>query len=103
MMVTVPHTQYVGSYWRRKKVEPYLMRNPRAKLHTNLEEGTYVQTLHNMFAQKDETRYAVLLSMDCPYRGRGDVITTKTFRIYFEEVTDEAELGLIKLAEEHNE
>lgn len=100
MMVTVPHTEYVGTYWRRKKVEPCLMRNPRAKLHTNIEEGTYVQTLHNMFAQKDEVRYMVLDSMDCPYKNRGEVVTTKTFRIYFEEVTDKAELGLIRLAEQ---
>lgn len=100
MMVTVPYTAEVGSYWVRKKVEPYLMKNPRAKLHTNLEPGTYVQVLHNIMAMKDEVHYEVHESMN-PIGFSKDVVTTKTFMIYFDEVTDEAELGIIRLAEQN--
>lgn len=101
-MVTVPYTVEVGSYWVRQKVEPCLMKNPMAKLHTNLEPGTYVEILQGLFTQKDEVFYKVHKSMEREHKSNlySEVTTTKTFRIYFEKVTDEAELGLITLAEQ---
>jgi len=71
------------------------MRNPRAKLHTNLEVGTFVEIAPKYFPDKAEVAYFLVGS-----RGKGDVITDKMFGIYFEKVTQENELGLIKLIEQ---
>jgi hypothetical protein len=84
-----------GTYWMRRKVEPYLMRSPRAKLHTNLEVGTFVEIAPKYFPDKAEVAYFLVEN-----RRKQDIITDKMFGIYFERVTKENELGLIKLIEQ---
>lgn len=84
-----------GTYWSRRKVEPYLMRDPRAKLHTNLEVGTFIQIAPKYFAEKDEVIYYLVEN-----KRKGETMTGKMFGIYFARVTKENELGLIKLIEQ---
>jgi len=59
-----------------------------------LPVGAYIEILEHGFHPKNGmVHYCPVGRMD------SEVITKRLFRVYFEEVKDKAELGLIKLAE----
>lgn len=88
----------VGSYWKRRRVEPCPEATSETLLYLRIAIGTYVQVLGvgQPHLPVDVVEYGLI----GPERHADwDTTYTKTFGIYFEKVTDKAELGLIKLAE----
>ena len=88
----------VGMYWRRKQVEPYQQQT--FDLHRLIEPGTYVVVEETPLYAGDAVHYHVIL----PRRAYNDsdIISSKLFKLYFQPVTEENELGLIALAELDN-
>jgi len=86
----------VGSYWKRRRVEPCPEATSQTLLYLRIAIGTYV-LVKGVGPPKDTIDYGLI----GPERQADwDTTYTKIFKIYFEEVTDEAELGLIALAEQ---
>ena len=89
----------VGSYWKRRKVEPYPDATSETLLYLRIPRGTFVQVLGvgKPRLPVDVVEY-VLIGPE--RKADWDTTYVKTFVIYFQEVKDEAELGLITLAEQ---
>jgi hypothetical protein len=91
-----PLTEYIpGTYWSRKQVNPCEITDNPGRLHTNMEAGTFVRINPKSFDEKEAIRYHLVGK---PHHF--GVLISRVFAIYFERVTKENELGLIKLIEQ---
>ena len=90
-------TEYIpGSYWKRKRVEPYLVRmSDDGRTHKTLEVGTFIEIAPDFRHERTLVSYFLVSN-----RNVGEMMTDRMFGIYFEKVTQENELGLIKLIEQ---
>lgn len=88
-----------GSYWKRKQVEPYPDATSETLLYLRIPVGTFVRvnSIGVPFCPPGVLDYGLI---GPEKHADWDTTYVKTFRIYFERVTDEAELGLIQLAEQ---
>jgi hypothetical protein len=89
----------VGSYWKRRRVEPCPEATSETLLYLRIPIGTFVQILSvgKPHLPVDVVEYGLI---GPARKADWDTTYVKTFGIYFQEVKDEAELGLIKLAEQ---
>ena len=92
----------IDAYYARRKVEPCKNVGKPWELHKRLEVGEYVQVIGNAetpYIDPGNVCYTAVADIGWDH---SDVITEKLFSIYFEAVTDDEGLGLIKLAEMDN-
>lgn len=86
------------AYYKRRKVEPYEQSGMAYReLHMRIPVGTFVKVEEVLQVRPGIVEYALVMPRKYD---NWDSISEKIFTIYFEQVTDEAELGLIALAEQ---
>jgi hypothetical protein len=85
-----------GTYWKRRRVEPYLVRmSDGGRTHKTLEVGTFIEIAPEFRHERTMVSYFLVTN-----RNVGEMMTDKMFGIYFERVVTMSELGLIKLIEQ---
>jgi hypothetical protein len=91
----------LDTYYKRRKVEPWETSGMAYReLHMRIPVGTFVKAQDKMSGTLRKVGIVEYVLVTPGKYDTWDSIDEKIFTIYFEQVTDEAELGLIALAEQ---
>lgn len=89
----------LDTYWKRRRVEPCENNSSSyLELHMRVKVGTFVRVFARLPTHQNDGIIEYCLVGPGNY-DTWDSIYERLFKIYFEKVTDERELGLIALAE----